>query len=153
MFCPECKDEYREGFTRCGTCDVDLVADLSSLEPTPGASPGSPGSLRAVTLSEYCGFLALDDAREARDRLHVDGIPAEIVIRNLTAGMPTAPVKEEFWIRVPSDQARRVAALLDQGERAESPRSEPVESVSCSECGKTVGSEEVFCPHCGARFE
>lgn len=26
MFCPTCKAEYREGFTRCADCDVDLVS-------------------------------------------------------------------------------------------------------------------------------
>jgi len=25
MFCPNCKAEYRPGFTRCSDCDVDLV--------------------------------------------------------------------------------------------------------------------------------
>jgi hypothetical protein len=25
MFCPQCKAEYRQGFTRCADCDVDLV--------------------------------------------------------------------------------------------------------------------------------
>lgn len=34
MFCPLCKAEYREGFTRCNDCDVDLVASL-----TTGAEP------------------------------------------------------------------------------------------------------------------
>jgi hypothetical protein len=29
MFCPECKAEYRSGFTRCVDCDVDLVQELS----------------------------------------------------------------------------------------------------------------------------
>ncbi|MEX1378255.1 MAG: hypothetical protein AB1Z23_12395 [Eubacteriales bacterium] len=24
-YCPKCKDEYREGFTKCADCDVDLV--------------------------------------------------------------------------------------------------------------------------------
>jgi hypothetical protein len=36
MFCPNCKSEYRQGFTRCTDCDVNLVASLSSndaLEP------------------------------------------------------------------------------------------------------------------------
>lgn len=28
MFCPRCKAEYREGFTRCSDCGVDLVEKL-----------------------------------------------------------------------------------------------------------------------------
>lgn len=28
MVCPNCKAEYREGFSRCSDCDVDLVNDL-----------------------------------------------------------------------------------------------------------------------------
>jgi hypothetical protein len=30
MFCPLCQAEYREGFTRCADCDVDLVPSLPS---------------------------------------------------------------------------------------------------------------------------
>jgi hypothetical protein len=30
MYCPLCRTEYREGFTRCADCDVDLVAALPS---------------------------------------------------------------------------------------------------------------------------
>jgi hypothetical protein len=38
MYCPECSGEYREGFTHCADCDVDLVASLpASLEGTPAA--------------------------------------------------------------------------------------------------------------------
>ncbi len=28
MFCPNCGAEYREGFTHCPDCDVELVKDL-----------------------------------------------------------------------------------------------------------------------------
>ena len=28
MYCPECSGEYREGFTHCADCDVDLVESL-----------------------------------------------------------------------------------------------------------------------------
>ena len=39
MFCPECKAEYRRGFTRCSDCDVALVETLPD-EPEL-LSPGS----------------------------------------------------------------------------------------------------------------
>ncbi len=28
MFCPKCRAEFREGFTHCSECDVDLVNEL-----------------------------------------------------------------------------------------------------------------------------
>ncbi|MCR5418107.1 MAG: hypothetical protein K6E84_04255 [Lachnospiraceae bacterium] len=31
MWCPKCKNEYREGFTHCPDCDVDLVESLEDL--------------------------------------------------------------------------------------------------------------------------
>jgi hypothetical protein len=30
MFCPQCKYEYRDGFTRCSDCDMDLVHSLDA---------------------------------------------------------------------------------------------------------------------------
>lgn len=29
MICPKCKAEYRDGFTRCSDCDIELVDKLS----------------------------------------------------------------------------------------------------------------------------
>lgn len=34
MFCPSCKAEYRQGFTRCSDCGVDLVTQLLAEVPT-----------------------------------------------------------------------------------------------------------------------
>jgi hypothetical protein len=33
MFCPICKAEYRQGFTRCSDCDFDLVETLPPEPP------------------------------------------------------------------------------------------------------------------------
>jgi len=153
MYCPSCKSEFREGFTRCGSCDVDLVHELSPEEPV----AKKPGPAALGSLVEYCGFLSLDDAREARDRLRRERLPSEIVIRDLAGEDPWAPAEEEYWIRVPSNVLRTVTTILGDGlaEQAEQPEHAGAqgEIVACSECGKAVGPEETFCPHCGAKFE
>jgi len=33
MFCPECKTEYRPGFTKCADCGVDLVSSIPEVRP------------------------------------------------------------------------------------------------------------------------
>jgi hypothetical protein len=36
IFCPECKAEYRPGFTRCPDCEVDFVEVLPEEELSSG---------------------------------------------------------------------------------------------------------------------
>ena len=47
MFCPRCGAEYREGFTRCCDCDVDLVSE----PPMRVAHAGT--RVRLVTLRSF----------------------------------------------------------------------------------------------------
>ncbi len=37
MFCPQCKSEYKEGYTLCAECNVSLVSDLEE-RPEPASS-------------------------------------------------------------------------------------------------------------------
>lgn len=45
MFCPQCRVEYRPGFTHCTDCDVDLVYELPRQERA-DAEPEEEISLR-----------------------------------------------------------------------------------------------------------
>lgn len=59
MICPKCKAEYRQGFTRCADCDVDLVWDLpkTAIETRPAGEPGDPEE------DPFCSFWKGDDPR------------------------------------------------------------------------------------------
>ena len=66
MFCPVCRSEYREGFTSCADCGVDLVPAL------PPERHSSPDDVALVPV-----FEASDEAvlMVARSLLDGEGIP------------------------------------------------------------------------------
>jgi hypothetical protein len=115
MFCPNCKDEFRPGFARCASCDVDLVDDLDQLPPEPEAATAvqaEPSTLRRAPMADYCGFMDLSEARHARDRLRREGIGADILIRE-TPESTLDSVHEEYWLRVEAQHSRQATQLLE----------------------------------------
>ena len=154
MFCPKCKDEFREGFTHCAGCNVDLVEDLSTATGSSSAGPGkskaTPAPNFPVRLAEFCGFFSLEEARHARDQLRLKRIRAEVVLREAPDASWDEPIQEEAWIRVEAARVKAVNAILDDDADSEP---EGASHFGCSECGEKVAAEESFCPKCGARFE
>lgn len=82
MFCPQCKAEYRQGFTRCADCDVDLVYDLpqTSIERQPARpEPGDPSD------DPFVSFWKGDDPRvhaELCQLLCENNIPSRTIRRH-----------------------------------------------------------------------
>ena len=152
MFCPKCQDEFRPGFTRCGRCNVDLVDDLAAVKQEASAVAREPAM--AVRFAEYCGYLSLEEARDARDQLRRERIRYEIVLREPPEADWDEPAREEYWLRIDASQAKRVVQILGgvpavAGETEE----EDDDSFACGDCGQKVATDEVFCPKCGARFD
>jgi rubrerythrin len=149
MFCPVCRDEYRPGFTRCEPCDAALVEALDT------AVPRSPAPIEAEVAAEeattnFCGFLTLDEARRARDKVREAKLTAEILIKDAPGTAAGAPAQEEFWLRVRPKDFRAIVGLIgfEPGE------SEDADAVfGCSACGATVHGSDEACPGCGLRFE
>ena len=87
MFCPQCKGEYREGFTECADCQVRLVdsllvsesenqqrtADLAEVLST--ADPGLIALVKSVLEAEKIPYLAHGE--------HFSGMHATIPVRFL----------------------------------------------------------------------
>jgi rubrerythrin len=147
MFCPVCRDEYRPGFTHCQTCDAPLVASLDAAPERLPAPVVSEVAAEEAT-ANFCGFLTLEEAREARDKVRAARLPAEILIRDAPKSAPDAPVQEEFWLRVRPADFRAIVALVGfepfeaQGE----------DTFLCSACGATVHDSDEACPRCGLGF-
>jgi len=69
MFCPKCKAEYREGFSRCADCDIDLVLEISP-EPEP--------SVEYFDFIKIITFSSRHEAELAKSLLSVNGINAVV---------------------------------------------------------------------------
>jgi hypothetical protein len=77
MFCPECKAEYRPGFTHCSDCDVDLVEELPEKE---ASSDGEPVLLwECAGQSECVGVCS--DLKNADIPYKVDQVPSERTVK------------------------------------------------------------------------
>ena len=148
MFCPSCEDEFRSSFTRCASCDVDLVESLEAVEQKVVKGP-EPAPVHQVPMGELCGYFDLGEARHARDILHQNMIPAEISIRSSPETQVDGAVVEEYWLRADVRQIRQAAALIEQQPEPE----ETGGTFKCSNCDRPVREEESFCANCGMRFK
>ena len=124
MFCPECGGEYREGFTHCADCDVDLVAELPE-------DPTESESLRNMTLVTVLETGDPGELAFAESVLRGAGIPYAKrgeSLQDLFAlgrlGTGFNPVAGPILLQVPEEQADAAAELLaeampDQREEGE----------------------------------
>ena len=101
MFCPECRSEYRRGFTRCSDCDVPLVSTLPREEDSPVEGNG-----------EIAVFVASDmfEAETIKGLLEASNIEAWLAPENSSLrGLPGA-----VPVLVRSDQAELAEEILEQ---------------------------------------
>jgi len=70
MFCPQCKAEYRAGFTKCSDCDVDLVKELP-VDPQPISETDHP---QLVVVRTYTSHVEADLARTALEAAGIESM-------------------------------------------------------------------------------
>src|SRR5437879_5496681 len=112
MFCPQCKAEYRPGFTRCSDCDVELVC-----EPPPAArglgATGETGSHAEDPDDPFCSFWRGDDPRihaELCELLNEEGIPHKTIRRE--DHLFNLNTKSAFEIGIPFSQFEKAEVAI-----------------------------------------
>jgi len=118
-WCPKCGAQYREGFTRCSECGVELTAD------PPSAAPVGPEWVTVAT------FASDEEAALARGFLIGRGLQAEILDQQMHIQPYGTVIMGEISLMVPPEEEERARALLaeveggdtalDAGDGSESP--------------------------------
>src|SRR3954470_17021807 len=91
-FCPNCEAEYREGFTVCPDCNVELVAELTQENKTHDTGEGEPVPLQS--------FKTGAEAEMVRELLEQNGI------RSFVEG-------GDFAV-IPSSFSQEVVVMVDE---------------------------------------
>jgi hypothetical protein len=117
LFCPNCKLEYRAGFTRCADCDVDLIAAL----PT-AAKAQEVGVHDLRTPIVLRRGVSVPDAAVIREALKAAGI--RFNTRRASAEIVAdGSASYEFWINA-EDRPNAQSALesaLEAADNSEAP--------------------------------
>ena len=135
-WCPQCRDEFREGYTTCAECGVALVDVLPPAEAEVAEDgSGSHGGWDSVFESGTAY-----EAELVAMRLRDAGIDAQVVDRTFTeAPMPNVSNFNTVQVLVPTERAEEARAVVAQPveleEGADVPGTEPEAPVE-------PGSEE-----------
>lgn len=109
MFCPSCKAEYREGFTRCADCDADLVESLASSSGRDG-EPEDSGEAADLDAPELLwngiDVGAFEQIRSALDEANIPYNDERLEARLLYASLRN-PL--EIWVQRQDRAAARKA--------------------------------------------
>ena len=66
MFCPECRAEYRPGFSECSDCRVALVSELKP-EPKPEPGPTPAEKIKAADAKKETALKKVEDKLKGPD--------------------------------------------------------------------------------------
>jgi hypothetical protein len=141
MFCPQCKAEYRQGFTRCADCDVELVYELPGealVAPEPATAPGDPDE------DPFCAFWSGDDPRihaELCELLDKESIPHKTVRRE--DHLFRISRYAEFQIGIPFSQFEKAEAVVKEAYGSDA---EPEDAALMPYEKQRVGSPRTIAP-------
>ena len=112
MFCPRCTAEYRQGFTRCGDCDIELV---DHLPPDAVDSEEAEDSVYVVVATVQSSL----EEGQICSFLEANGIPAQVRGEALRKVGINVNAIGSAQILVPRELAGTALDLLTKADRGE----------------------------------
>ena len=142
MWCPKCKAEYREGFTKCSDCGLPLVNKLApELHEEAGPAP-LRNIERLITVAK---FINIVDADLARAKLEGDGIKVFMADENtVRVNWLYSAAIDGVKIQVMESDAERAREILAQKPIPEHELEKENDSQACPECGSSDLRYEFF---------
>jgi hypothetical protein len=129
MFCPQCQAEYRQRFTACADCDVDLVYELPASPQLALTQPASPSISPASSPGEHLRTIWVGSRQEVCVdlclKLQSVGILYKVA-QNLKSRSGTAVEWTYELVVSPQDEAR-AKRLLKLPENVVEDSTEPAE--------------------------
>lgn len=118
MFCPNCKSEFREGFTRCAECDVDLVAELEEEWDSESDTDENASESELVMVLETINPGLLSDIVTRLEKVEIPYLvqsgTAFHLVRGLTGGTSSPEWQAVLW--VPGDSIEEARRFLREAE-------------------------------------
>jgi hypothetical protein len=108
VFCPKCRDEFREGIAACPDCGVDLVEEL------PAESPPRLSILETTRSPDRLAIL-LGHLENAQVPYVVEAGTALSLLDDESAPEPTVPEPWEARVWVPAGFAAHATEAIAEG--------------------------------------
>lgn len=150
MYCPQCRSEYREGFTTCAPCKLELVAELP-----PESTFASPEAMaRALADVEVQALVVgtIAGLREAQAFLQKEHIATVIAGESEEVEPGLQP---RFYLMVGEADVERAKGALErrwkEGVAAHGlvMTDDAMSADACPACGAQVADGVPECPDCG----
>jgi hypothetical protein len=157
MICPSCESEYRAGYTRCASCDVDLVepAALDAIKARTVSPRAALADVERATIAQ-AGLAA---CREIESALLQGGVPA-YVEASQEEGEALSAGTMRYGVVVAASELQAVSKILrgrfeallareGTGAFQDTAVDLNAETVTCPACGHTGALVEGACGDCG----
>lgn len=163
MWCPNCSAKYRDGFTRCADCKVDLVAKQPT-EPPPIEYEKPVVVFTSSNIHEAHLVAGLLESNGINVRVfegHLSSIQPFLI--NAVGGIKIVVDEKQ------ADDAKNVLSeyrgkqgqspstgevtpfgfINDAKSKTKSKKEKPAKSLTCSKCQNANETDAIFCDRCG----